>query len=99
MQLLSQPTPPTKRSSNWDSLGVRIAMITDFSEEKEYVMEEMRQRLSALHLDRVLSPILKELAIRIGIIPVFWYSAGVVPWTKTELEPIFKMWLAAFKPA
>ncbi len=44
----------------------------------------MKQCLSALGLDRVLSPILTELAIKIGVIPVFRYSAGVVPWTKTE---------------
>ncbi|MFM9151106.1 MAG: RNA-directed DNA polymerase, partial [Candidatus Planktophila sp.] len=80
-------------------LGVRIAMTDDFSEEKAYVMEEMKQRLSALRLDRVLSPILKELAIKIGVVPVFRYSAGVVPWTKTELEQISQLWLAAFKHA
>lgn len=80
-------------------LGVRIAMTNDFSEEKAYVIEEMRKRLSALRLDRVLSPTLKELAIKIGVISVFRYSAGVVPWTKTELEQISKLWLAAFKQA
>jgi hypothetical protein len=57
-------------------LGVRLAMTDDFSEEKAYVLEEMRQRLSALRLDSVLSPILKELAIKVGVIPVFRYSAG-----------------------
>ena len=80
-------------------LGVRIAMTNDFSEEKEYVIAEMLQRLSALRLDRVLSPTLKELAIKIGVIPVFRYSAGVVPWTKTELEQISRLWLTAFKQA
>ncbi len=43
-------------------------MTDDFSEEKESVIEEIKQRLSALRLDRVLSeqlsPILKELAIK-----------------------------------
>jgi len=80
-------------------LGVRLAMTDDFSEEKAYVLEEMRQRLSALRLDSVLSPVLKELAIKIGVVPVFRYSAGVVPWTKTELDQISQMWLAAFKQA
>ena len=80
-------------------LGVRLAMTDDFSEEKAYVIEEMKQRLSALRLDRMLSPTLKELAIKIGVIPVFRFSAGVVPWTKTELEQISQMWLAAFKQA
>jgi hypothetical protein len=59
----------------------------------------MKQHLSALRLDSVLSPVPKELAIKIGVVPVFRYSAGVVPWTKTELEQISQMWLAAFKQA
>ena len=58
-------------------LGVRITMTNDFSEEKEYVIAEMKQRLSALSLDRVLSPILKELAIKIGVVPVFRYTVTV----------------------
>ena len=80
-------------------LGVRIAMNNDFSEEKEYILKEMSQRLSALRLDQVLSPTLKELAIKVGVVPVFRYSAGVVPWTKTELELISKLWRTAFKQA
>jgi len=47
----------------------------------------------------MLTPILKELAIKIGVIPIFRYSAGVVPWSKTELERINTMWLAAYKQA
>ena len=74
-------------------------MNNDFSEEKKYILGEMAQRLSALRMDRVLSPTLKELAIKIGVVPVFRYSAGVVPWTKTELEQISKLWLSAFKHA
>ena len=66
-------------------LGVRVAITSDFSKEKEYVIEEMKKRLSALHLNKVLSPILKELAIKKGVSPVFRFSAGLVPWTKTEL--------------
>ncbi len=50
----------------------------------------MAQRLSALRLDQVLSPTLKELAIKIGVVSVFRYRAGVVPWIKTELGQIFK---------
>ncbi len=46
-------------------------MNTNFSEEKEYILGEMEQRLSALQLDRVLSTTLKELAIEIGEVPVF----------------------------
>ena len=64
-------------------------MTNAFSEEKECVLGEMTQRLSALRLDRVLSPTLKELAIKIGVVPEFRYSAGVVPWTKNGIGADF----------
>ncbi len=36
-------------------LGVRATVTGDFSAEKQYVLDEMRQRLTALKEDRVLS--------------------------------------------
>jgi hypothetical protein len=80
-------------------LGVRVALNGDFSEEKTHVMQEMQHRLSALKIDNVLSPMLRELGIKIGVIPVFRYSAGVVPWSKAELEQISKLWMASYKQA
>jgi hypothetical protein len=80
-------------------LGVRIALNGDFTEEKMHILEEMQHRLSALKTDRVLSPVLRELGIKLGVVPVFRYSAGVVPWSKTELEQISKLWILAYKQA
>ena len=76
-------------------LGVRISLTGDFTAEKQHVLTTMQVRLQALREDRMLTPILKELAIKIGVVPIFRYSAGVVPWSKTELERINTMWLAA----
>ncbi len=76
-----------------------MAVTGDFSEEKEYILGEMTQRLAGLLLDQVLSPNLKELSIKIGVIPVFRYSAGLVPCSKTEMERISKLWVTAFKLA
>ncbi len=48
----------------------------------------------------MISPTLKELATKIGVVPVFRYSAGVVPWSETELDQqISKLWMTAFKHA
>jgi hypothetical protein len=46
-------------------------------------------------------PILKEVAIKIGVVAVtvFRYSAGLVPWSKTELDQSSKSWVAAYKQA
>ena len=80
-------------------LGVRTTMTGDFSAEKAHVREEMLKRLDALKQDTVLSPSEKELVIKIGIVTVFRYSSGLVPWTRTELEGITNMWIRGYKQA
>ena len=57
-------------------LGVRMTMTGNFEVEKKYVLEEMQRRLESLNAEEVLSPSLKELAIKVGIIFVFRYSTG-----------------------
>jgi Reverse transcriptase (RNA-dependent DNA polymerase) len=80
-------------------LGVRLTLTGDFSAEKAHVCAEMQRRISALREDEVLPPSLKELAIKIGITSIFRYSAGVVPWTVSELDAVTQMWTRAFKQA
>jgi hypothetical protein len=71
-------------------LRVRMTLTGDFSQEKARVTDEMRLLLSALRADKMLPPILKEVAIKIGVVSVFLYSAGLGPWSKTELDQISK---------
>ncbi len=59
-------------------LGVRATVTGDFSAEKQYVLDEMRQRLTALEEDRVLSRREREQIIVIAVCSVFRYSAGLV---------------------
>ncbi len=70
----------------------------DFAAEKEQVRSEMQRRLDELQKDEVLPPRLKELTLTIGVTSIFCYSAGVVPWTRSELEVITKMWIRAYMP-
>ena len=76
-----------------------MTMTGNFEVEKEYVRGEMQRRLESLNADEVLSPSLKELAIKVGIISVFRYSAGLVPWTRSELNNISKTWSTGYKQA
>ncbi len=46
----------------------------------------MRQLLGALAEDRVLSHKEKEQVIETAVCPVFSYSAGLVDWTRAELD-------------
>ena len=72
-------------------LGVRMTLTGDFQTEKAHVRTEIQSRIRELTSDLVLPPSLKELAIEVGVVAVFRYSAGVVLWTKTELKEITKM--------
>ena len=56
-------------------LGIRINLTGDFSQERARVTDEMRLRLT----DKLLTPVLKEVAIKIGVVAVFRYSAGCIP--------------------
>jgi hypothetical protein len=52
-------------------LGVRATVTGDFSAEKQYVLDEMRQRLTALKEDRVLFRREREQIIVIAICSEF----------------------------
>ena len=49
---------------------VRMTMTGNFDFEKEHVREEMQCRLDSLSIEEVLSPSLKEQAMKVGIVPV-----------------------------
>ena len=59
----------------------------------------MQHRLESLNADEVLLPSLKVLAIKVGIISIFPYSAGLVPWSRSEVNRISKMWSIGYKQA
>ena len=80
-------------------LGVRVTLTGDFSAEKTHVLGEMELRLKALREDKVLSPPQKEMVIAIGIASVFRYSAGLVPWTQSELDKVTRIWAKGYKHA
>jgi hypothetical protein len=80
-------------------LGVRGTMLGDFTAEKEHVLSDMVKKLEALKEDRLLTRKEKEQVIGIAVCSVFNYSAGIVDWSKTELDRISMMWARAFKSA
>jgi hypothetical protein len=88
--------PPDKP---YKYLGVRATISGDLSAEKEYILDEMKQRLAALSEDRVLSRKDKEQIIVTAVCSVFRYSAGLVNWSRTELDSISKTWTRAYKTA
>ncbi len=86
--------PPDQQHKH---LGVQMALNGDFSADKEHVCRKMRQQLEAQAEDQVPSRKEKEVAIRTAVCSVLCYSAGLVNWTRTELESISGMWTRAYK--
>ncbi len=52
-------------------LGVRISLKGNFTAEKQHVLETMQEHAQALREDQWSTPTLKELAVKIGILPLF----------------------------
>jgi hypothetical protein len=97
--LHGQPFPVILPNQSHKHLGLRMAMNGDFSDEKEHVRTEMKQRLESLAEDRILAKKEKERVIETAVCSVFCYSAGFVDWTGAELNSISKMWTRAYKRA
>ncbi len=74
-----------------------MAINGDLSAEKKHVCKEMQQRLAALSEDRVQSRTGGKVVIKTAVCSVFRYRAGLVDWTRTELDSISKMWIRADK--
>ena len=67
-------------------VGAPMTMTGNFEVGKEYVRGEMQCLLESLNADEVLSPSLKELAMKVCIISLFCYSTDLVPWSLSELS-------------
>ena len=93
------PFPVILPDQPYKHLGVRGTMLGDFTAEKQHVLGDMAKKLKALQEDRLLTRKEKEQVIITAVCSVFNYSAGVVDWTKAELDHISKMWATAYKQA
>jgi ribonuclease HI len=82
------------------ALGVLMTLTGNYKEHKDYVMAKMEKRCMALaDADSIPRGELRELAVTSGIVAIFRATAGVVPWTGTELDRVSKLWIRAFKQA
>ena len=97
--LNGEPFPVISPDQPFKHLGVRMTVMGDFSAEKEHVLSDMSKKLAALKEDRVLTHREKEVVIKIAVCSVFCYSAGLVNWSRSELDAISKMWARAYKQA
>ena len=74
-------------------------MPLDHSFETVRVMNETRSRVAALAQAKFLTPSQREVAVTLAITSVFRYSAGLIPWTTTELETLTNVWVEGYRGA
>ena len=86
-----RPTEPFKY------LGVRLTLTRDFTHEKKRIIDATVERVEKVIRAKFLSPTQRELVVQYAIVPKFQYSAGLVPWTLTELEDLTKVWVRAYR--
>ena len=77
-------------------LGVHISLSLDWSTEKQYVMQKMKNAVAHLHNTCYTRSQIMNL-FRICVVPIFRYSAPLVPWTAAELLKIDRLWSRAVK--
>ena len=68
-----------------------MTMTLDHSFEKACVLHETRSRVAAMAQAKFLNPSQREAAVTLAITSVFRYSAGLIPWTTSELETLHRL--------
>jgi hypothetical protein len=103
--ITSAPIRPLKPPGQYiairpdDMLSVQEWHMASEGMDTYSVCPSCQATLEALAEDRVLSRIQKEVVIRTAVCSVFCNSAGLVNWTRTELDCISRMWTRAYKQA
>ena len=65
-----------------------MTVTLDFRHEKDKVRQVTRQRVDAVVDAKGLTPTQRELIVLLAVVPLFRYSAGLVPWSTSELEDL-----------
>ena len=65
--------------------------------EKSRVLREIESRVAMLSKATFLTPTQRELALKLAIVSVFRYSAGLIPWSFVELDDL--TWVSGYRDA
>ena len=76
-----QPLPQHPIDEPLRYLGVLVTLTLNFQFEKERIMRETKLRLEALSKAQFLSSSMREAEVKLGIVSVLQYSAGLVSWS------------------
>ena len=93
------PLPVHPVDQPFKVLGVLMTLTLDHNFEKARVLHETRSRVAALAKAKFLTPSQREATVTLAITSVFRYSAGLVPWTTSELETLTSLWVEGYRGA
>ena len=80
-------------------LGMLLTVTLNYDFEKERVLQATKERVMALSNAKFLSPSQRELVVQLSIVSLFRYTAGLVPWTFSELENLTRLWVRGYRGA
>ena len=92
------PLPVWRHGTATKYLGVYMSMDLNWSTEKKYVRTKMLKAVEQLK-NTCYTRAQKMMLFNMCVVPVFRYSAPLVPWTWAELRDIDKLWSRAAKYA
>ena len=92
----SLPSLAHKDSARY--LGIHVSLSLNWATEKRYVMAKMYHAIEQLR-NTCFTRAQLLMLFRVCVIPIFRYSAPLVPWTQKELHSIDRLWSKAIKYA
>jgi hypothetical protein len=82
-----------------DYLGMLIDLSLDYRMGKARVLQTTRKRVAMLSKAHFLSPSQREMVVQLAIVSVFRCTAGLVPWSFSELEDLTAEWVRGYRGA
>ena len=92
------PFPPMDSKESYKYLGYHINLSLNWTHHKSVVLAKMEAAVDCLR-DAVYLPHQLEEMVRVCVVPLFRYSASLVPWTPGELAAISTKLAGAIKVA
>jgi hypothetical protein len=93
------PLPALASDKPLEYLGMLIDLSLDYKREKDRVQQATRERVTMLSKAHFLSPSQREMVVQLAIVSVFRYTAGLVPWSLSELEDLTAEWVRGYRGA
>ena len=88
-----KPLPVLPPGQPFRYLGMLLTLTLDYSFEKARVMKETKDRVAMVIRAQFLSPSQRETVLHLAIVSLFRYTAGLIPWTCSELEELTREWV------